>query len=252
MTKGIYCYIDTEHDNEIVYIGRDSHIDKRRRDKAHKTKANYDMQKINQIIQNNLSRYNYNVLWKIDDCSDNHLNQMEIYYIKKYNPKFNFTDGGGGISGYKHTEESKRKMSEKKKGGNNPKYWQGKKFSDEHKRKISQNHRDISGKNNPMYGKDSSGKNNNFYGHKHTDKAKMQMKIAHGGHKYTIIKNGKENNKQKYAIRNTNNKYIKQSNNLDKLKIFLFNKVKEKEIDLDDLDTLLQREYILFKKNKLK
>ena len=103
-----------------------------------------------------------------------------------------------------------------------------------------------------MYGKDTSGKNNNFYGHKHTDEAKMQMKIAHGGHKYTIIKNGKENNKQKYAIRNTNNKYIKQSNNLDKLKIFLFNKVKEKEIDLDDLDTLLQREYILFKKNKLK
>ena len=74
------------------------------------------------------------------------------------------------------------------------------------------------------------------------------MKIAHGGHKYTIIKNGKRNNKQNYAIRNTNNKYIKQSNNLDKLKIFLFNKVKEKEIDLDDLDTLLQREYILFKK----
>ena len=242
--------MDTQYNDKIVYIGKDSNIDKNTRHKAHFVPSNYDTQQINRILQNNPDRYIYKILWQIDDCTDNHLNQMEIYYIKKYNPKFNFTNGGDGVSGFKHSKESKRKMSEKKKGENNPKYWQGKKFSDEHKRKISQNHRhrDISGKNNPMYGKDSSGKNNNFYGHKHTYEAKMKMKITHGGHKYTIIKNGKRNNKQNYAIRNTNNKYIKQSNNLDKLKIFLFNKVKEKEIDLEDVDTLLQREYILFKK----
>ena len=32
----------------------------------------------------------------------------------------------------------------------------------------------------------------------------------------------------------------------------MLSEIQEKEIDLDDLDTLLQREYILFKKNKLK
>lgn len=246
MTKGIYCYVDTQHNDEIVYIGKDSNIDKRQRDKAHKTKANYDRQKINQIIQNNLSRYNYNVLWEVDDCSDNHLNQIEIYYITKYNPKFNFTDGGDGISGYKHTDETKRKMSEKKKGENNPKYWQGKTFSDEHKKKISQNHYDISGENNPMYGKDTSGKNNHFYNHKHTDEAKKQMKIAHGGHKYTIIKNGTQNNKQVYAIRDLNNKYIKQSNNINKLKEYLFKKVLKKEISFNDLSKSLKQEYLSF------
>ena len=244
MTKGIYCYIDTKHDNEIVYIGRDSNIDKRQRDKAHKTKANYDMQKINQIMQNNLSRYNYNVLWEVDDCSDNHLNQMEIYFINKYNPRFNFTQGGEGISGYKHTKQSKQKMSRAKQ--NYIPWNKGKKLSKEHKRKISQNHRDISGKNNPMYGKDASGKNNNFYGHKHTDEAKIQMKIAHGGHKYTIIKNGKRNKKQNYAIRDLNNKYIKQSNDINKLKLYLFKKVSKKEISFNDLSKSLKQDYMNF------
>lgn len=142
MTKGIYCYMDTEKNNEIVYVGRDSNIDEGQRDKAHKTKSNYDVQKINQIIQNNLSRYNYNVLWEVDDCSDNHLNQMEIYFINKYNPRFNFTKGGEGISGYRHTPISKQKMSKAKQ--NYVPWNKGKKLSREHKRKISQNHRDIS------------------------------------------------------------------------------------------------------------
>ena len=150
MTKGIYCYLDIEQD-KIVYIGKDSHIDKNQRHKDHYKQCNYNIQKINQVLQNNLNRYKYYVLWTIDDCTDNHLNQMEIYFINKYNPKFNFTKGGDGISGFKHSEESKQKMSK-----NNARYWKGKKrseearqkmseakkdkkLSDEHKRKISEN-----------------------------------------------------------------------------------------------------------------
>jgi hypothetical protein len=45
------------------------------------------------------------------------LNQLEIFYISKYdtfnkNKGYNFTKGGKGNLGFKHTEESKRKMSE--------------------------------------------------------------------------------------------------------------------------------------------
>lgn len=100
MSKGIYCYIDS-YNNEIIYIGKDSNIDKDIRHKAHYHRNRYNDQPINRILQNNPSRYQYKKLWEIDSCTDNHLNQMEIYFINKYNTfknhnKFNFTSGGDG------------------------------------------------------------------------------------------------------------------------------------------------------------
>ena len=94
--------------------------------------------------------------------------------IKGYmnNNKFltNMTWGGEGASGYKHSEESKRKSSESHKGKNHPMYgkkqseetrrkrsesMKGKKCSEETKRKMSENHADVSGEKNPMWGKTS-------------------------------------------------------------------------------------------------
>ena len=197
MTKGIYCYLDTKQ-NEVVYIGKDSNIDKNKRHRDHLAPFRYNEQPINRILQNNPDRYIYQVLWEIDDCTDNHLNQMEIFYIKKYDPQFNFTEGGDGISGFKHSEETRKKISESRKGKthspetrkkiseankgeNHPMYgktpWnKGKTLSDETRKKMSENHRDVSGTNNPMYGKTHSeearkklsevnkGKNNPMYG----------------------------------------------------------------------------------------
>lgn len=121
MTKGIYCYIDKTN-NEIVYVGKDSNIHKNKRRNAHKQPKRYNDQQINRIIQNNPFRYQYKILWETNDCSNNHLNQMEIYYISKYNPIFNFTNGGDGASGFKHTEEFKAYRSALYKGKNNPNY----------------------------------------------------------------------------------------------------------------------------------
>ena len=115
MAKGIYCYIDKKND-KIVYVGKDSHIDKNARHKAHLASSMHDQQQINKILQNNPNRYAYQVLWKIDNCTDDYLNQTEISYIKKYNPKFNFTEGGDGISGFQHSEETRKKISEAQKG----------------------------------------------------------------------------------------------------------------------------------------
>lgn len=110
MSKGIYAYVDKK-DNNIVYVGKDSNIYRNKRHKDHFYPAGYNKQVINRVLQNNPDRYEYKVLWEIEDCTNNHLNQMEIYYIKKYNPKFNFTEGGDGIAGLKRTKETKKKIS---------------------------------------------------------------------------------------------------------------------------------------------
>ena len=133
MTKGIYCYIDKK-DNQIVYVGKDSNIDKNKRHRKHFSPSKYDAQPINRILQNNPDRYIYQILWEIDDCTDSHINQMEIFYIKKYDPQFNFTEGGDGISGFKHSEESRKKISESLKG---KKPYE---MTEETKKKMSKSH----------------------------------------------------------------------------------------------------------------
>jgi group I intron endonuclease len=127
--KGIYVYIDLET-GEIVYVGKDSHIDKKKRHKTHLSPSKYDEQQINKIIQKNPDLYEYSVLYCSNDISDDDLNMLERTFIERYDPKFNFTKGGEGVSGYIHTEETKQKMSK--------------------------NHADFSGENNPMYNKNHS------------------------------------------------------------------------------------------------
>ena len=53
------------------------------------------------------------------------LNWLEKFYIKKYKARevgYNLTDGGDGGSGYKHTDEYKKRMSALYKGSGNPMY----------------------------------------------------------------------------------------------------------------------------------
>ena len=128
--------------------------------------------------------------------------ELEQSYIKEYNSKvpygYNITDGGDGIFGWeateeyrqecservkqlhkekkvgmygkRHSDETKRKMSEASKGNNRcagrvlseeskekiREKHLGKTLSDETKKRISENHHDVNGKNNPMYGKKHS------------------------------------------------------------------------------------------------
>ena len=126
MTKGIYAYIDKKN-NKIIYVGKDSHIDDRRRDKNHKQPWAYNKQQINRVIQNTPERYQYKVLEE-GNISGKILNALERSFIQKYNPKFNYTEGGEGILGFKHSNKTKKKISES---------LNGKYFSEEHKEKIS-------------------------------------------------------------------------------------------------------------------
>ena len=67
-----------------------------------------------------------NIAWDIIDNAETieELNEKEVYWIKYYNTYiglknangYNMTEGGGGTLGYHHSEESKKLMSENRKG----------------------------------------------------------------------------------------------------------------------------------------
>ena len=110
MSLGVYCFVDKK-DHKIVYVGKDSHIDENRRRRDHMKPSTYKEQVINRVLQNNPDRYTYQVL-AFDVKDQETLNNLEIMHITHLKPRFNFTDGGEGLIGYKKTEEHKKKLSE--------------------------------------------------------------------------------------------------------------------------------------------
>jgi group I intron endonuclease len=94
------------------------------------------------------------------------------------NPEYGYNLASGGLTFFTHNDLSKKKMSMQRKG---------KKFSEEHKRKISEAQR---GEKNHMYGKHLSeetkqkirekhmGKNNHFYGKSHTLESRKKISQA--------------------------------------------------------------------------
>lgn len=153
-----------------------------------------------------------NFSWEIihDNISNiEELNKLEIFYIGYYNTfknGYNLTFGGSSISGFKHSKESKKKMSEAHKGEKSCWYGRkhtekskrkmsemrkGKKISDkEAKRRILEAHR---GENHHLYGKHRSekvkrkiskslsGKNHPMYGKHHLEESKRKMSEARKG-----------------------------------------------------------------------
>ena len=123
MTSGIYAYYDNLKD-EIVYIGKSNNISHRH--KQHMDTSLRHRQVINSILQNNPNRYSLIILKK---CSVDLLDNWEIELIALFNPKFNFTNGGEGMSGFKMPQSAKDKLSKALKGV--PK-------SPEHVKKVSE------------------------------------------------------------------------------------------------------------------
>lgn len=152
--NGIYCYINKEN-NRVVYVGKDSHIDRNQRHKEHFFPSAYNKQPLNRILQKNPNKYQYKILIQgfFSDFILNKLEEVYILHFNTYRPYtgfgFNFTKGGDGQSiGYKppqHVIEEKRKA--------------------------------MIGQNNPMYGVHRYGKENPMYGKKHTKESKQKMSI---------------------------------------------------------------------------
>lgn len=85
------------------------------------------------------------------------MNELEIYYIEKYNSYnngYNMTLGGSGSKGCFQTEESRKKISNKAKGRKGS--MTGKHLTEEQRKKISDFAKTRIGNKNPFFGKSHS------------------------------------------------------------------------------------------------
>ena len=184
----------------------------------------------------------------LKECKDEELNQWEIYYIKELNTKvpygYNMTDGGDGCYGYIHSEETKKKLSETRKGKKHSEETKqkigeaqkGKKLSDETRKKMSEAHK---GEKNWNYGKHLSeehkkklsecnkgkhrseetrkkmsdaqkGEKHWNYGKHHSEVSKIKMSEAHRGKKLS------EETRKKISEKQINGKKSKSVLQMDK------------------------------------
>ena len=107
-----------------------------------------------------VSKTDYEVEILFDDLTWDEACDKEKEFIKLYGRKdigtgilANMTDGGEGMIGYKHSEETKLQNSINKKGN---KYWVGKTHKEDSKKKISESKKGHSvnkGKSHPAWNK---------------------------------------------------------------------------------------------------
>ena len=203
--KGIYAYKDIKS-GEIVYIGKDSQLYRKSRHNQHHSKSRYSVQKINKILQSNPGRYEYiEIIILPPGTTHKELDDYEIRYIDLYKPKFNFTIGGDGAptnKGKKFTEEHKLKISKANTGKKRSKHTKrkisdiiskrqlGKPCSEETKRKISESEK---GKIVTMETRLKQSKNQNTTGYYRVQKTK-DKRMKQG---FIWVYKWRENGKQK-------------------------------------------------------
>ena len=199
MSKGIYGYYDKENNYILVYLGKDSNIDAPdNRDYQHNLPSKYDAQVINRVLQNNSDRYEYRVICEYPDLTDDELNWLECMEIMKHKflygekPKFNFTVGGDGITGYRKPYED-FVYTIAKKGFKNGK----------------QQYTVCDRNNNPI--KTSIDKDFIIDLVDKLNNGEITEEEAAKAFKYTVAKMGFDNGKQQYTVCDRNNNPIKQS-----------------------------------------
>lgn len=169
----MYIYKITNRVNNKIYVGKH----------ASKRKTYWGSGK---LIKQAIKKYGKeNFIKEIIEYCENEelLNEREIFWIKNFDSRnrligYNITAGGDGQTGI-------------------PSIWCTRKFSDEHRMKISKNHADVSGKKNPMYNKT------------HSDSVKEKLRIFHTGRKSSNECKLKQS-KKKNGENNPNSKLNKE------------------------------------------
>lgn len=113
--------------NNNMYIGQSINI--KNRFSCHKSALNKNSH-YNEKLQEDFNKYGIESFefGVLEECNREDLDKLEQYYIKKYNTMIEgYNNASGGLKGFKSSEETKLK--------------------------VSLNHADVSGENNPSYGK---------------------------------------------------------------------------------------------------
>ena len=162
----VYCHINTVNNKRYIGITCQDLNQRFRNGKGYKSSPHFNYA----INKYGWDKFKHEILF--EDLTLEEAKEMEIELIQKYHTRdpsygYNMTPGGEGYCGEDspwfgrhHTEEAKKKMSEKRKGipksEEFKKYMseklKGRKFSDETRRKMSENHADYRGEKHPQYG----------------------------------------------------------------------------------------------------
>lgn len=134
MKRGVVgIYIIKNNDDGKVYIGQSVDVEYRVGNHFSKLKWNrHDNEHMQRAYNRNPSAFSWELLF---ECDASDLDELEIETIRKYNStdrKRGYNMQYGGQKEHRATEETRRKMSESKKG---------KKFSKEHCERIGQANR---------------------------------------------------------------------------------------------------------------
>lgn len=170
--------------NGKIYIGQTTLGLKKRMLKHLNFAFNKNCKKYNIYFYNALRKYKKdNFKWEVayDNVPINYLDIMEILTIASYNSYkngYNSTEGGKTNRGYKHSKETKAKLSKMRLGS---------KLSKETKQKISKALKGLQvGEKHPMYGKCFSQKTRDNMslarlGKKHSEKTKQKISESQKG-----------------------------------------------------------------------
>ena len=141
-----------------VYIGQTTNLKDRKRCLKNPNKRYAGIVLMNAIKKYGIENFKYEIIIQIYDSDKyklrDRLDELEIYYIKKYNSYkkgYNMTVGGSGSTGCFQTEESRKKISEKSTGRVGSML--GRRLTEEQRKKVSDFAKTRIGNKNPFYGK---------------------------------------------------------------------------------------------------
>lgn len=127
-----------------IYIGQTCNIERRIKEYTRCNKSLKNQRLIYfSLLKYGFENHKFEIIYKFKFNNYEELNNIEIFFILFYNSHFyknenyglNLSIGGRSPRGHKHSDESKRKISEFHK---NNKWWKGKKHTEETKQKMSQ------------------------------------------------------------------------------------------------------------------
>jgi len=149
MSSGVYAIVNKINYN--MYIGSAINIKARWRVHRSRLRKGEHHSKHLQGAWNKYGEDNFNFI-VLAECDENNILKYEQYYLSEINPTYNTNPVAGNMSGFKHSDESRKKLSVSKTGFRHTeeskkkmsKIWSGRprgKYTEERCRKISEAHK---------------------------------------------------------------------------------------------------------------